>query len=147
MYPYRSEFSIIIESKSKVSLYFLNCVVISFHEKKKNNNNFQIQRLRNDKFCSIDITRYICARYNSSTFFFNATSQPRIDCKKRGKTWAAAIRKAGETNPRKTLGDSRQRNGTYRLRYIFKHDATRSNSVKHDRPQLSNSHARFEMIS
>lgn len=80
MYPYRSEFSIIIESKSKVSLYFLNCVVISFHEK-KNNNNFQIQRLRNDKFCSIDITRYIRARYNSSTFFYLATSN-RLQ-----KTW------------------------------------------------------------
>lgn len=66
MYPYRSEFSIIIESKPKVSLYFLNChydcVVIPFHEKKKNN--FQIQRLRNNKFCSIDITRYtIQARF------------------------------------------------------------------------------------
>lgn len=145
MYPYRSEFSIIIESKSKVSLYFLNCVVISFHEKKKK----IITIFKFSDYEMINFARSILhaifARGIIRARFF--TSQPRIDCKKRGKTWAAAIRKAGETNPRKTLGDSRQRNGTYRLRYIFKHDATRSNSVKHDRPQLSNSHARFEMIS
>lgn len=41
--------------------------------KKKKNNNFQIQRLRNDKFCSIDITRYIRGIIRARSFL----TQPR----------------------------------------------------------------------